>query len=152
MPLGSPAIPNVRADPRTGAVDVRSLQNALNAIGERLRQIETTLGGTVSADNVGLFSALSTQVDGLVVKANGVLVTRKLDVGEGLSVSNPTGAVGDPKIGAPVLADLTTESDGFVVRSGSGAVTRVFIDGSGSGIAITNPDGVGGDPAFSTAT
>jgi len=140
--LGSPAIPTLRTN------DVKAIQQALNAIGERLRQIEAALG--VLPGQTGLFEVLNTQANGLVVKADGLLVTRKLTVGSGLNVDNPTGAAGNPKVNAQVLADLTTQPDGFVVKTGSDAVTRVLIGGSGSGITIAHPDGVAGDPSFST--
>jgi hypothetical protein len=147
MPLGSPSIPTLRADAKTGAIDVRSLQGVINAIAERLRQIEATLGGAVTVNNAGLFSALSSQDDGLVVKSQGILVTRKLTVSAGLAVDNATGAL-DPKISAPMLDDLQTQPDGLVVKTGSDALTRTLIGGSGSGITIHHPDGVTGDPDF----
>lgn len=147
MPLGRPAIPTLRADPKTGLTDVRSLQGVINALTERLRQIEETLGGTVSANNAGLFSEINSQPDGFVVKANGILVTRKLEVGAGLTIANPTGTL-NPKISAPMLDDLVTQPDGFVVKTGADVVTRVLIGGSGSGITIHNPAGTVGDPDF----
>lgn len=149
MPLGSPSIPTIRADTKTGVIDVRSLQGAVNAIGERLRQIEALLApasATTSAAG-GLLTNLGAQDDGLVIKSNGVLVTRKLTVSDGLTIGDPTGAKG-LLISAPVLDDLTAQPDGFVVKTGPDAVTRVLIGGSGSGITIHDNDGVAGDPDF----
>lgn len=145
MPLGSPAIPTLRTN-KDGSTDPRSLQNALNAIGERLRQIEEALGAVPGGTN--LLSVLSSQVDGFVVKSNNLLVTRKLVVGDGLTVDNPTAALGNPKIHAPMLEDVSALPDGFIVKTGTDAVTRELVAPSASGITITDGDGVGGDPHF----
>src|ERR1700747_331038 len=113
MPLGSPSIPTLRTNPKTGTVDERSLQGVINALGERLRQIEALLApasATTSAAG-GLLAALSTQDDGLVIKSNGQLVTRKLTVSDGLQISDSTGAK-SLAISAPMLDDLTTQPDG----------------------------------------
>jgi hypothetical protein len=147
MPLGNPAIPTLRADAKTGVIDVRSLNGVISAIAERLRQIEIALGHTSASTDVGLFSVLAAQDDGFVVKANGILVTRKFTVSEGLHIDNATGAK-NPLISAPVLDDLVAQPDGFVVKTGTDAVTRVLIGGSGSGITIHNPDGAASDPDF----
>lgn len=147
MALGNPAIPTLRVNPKTGVVDERSLNGVIAAIAERLRQIETALGHTSASTDVGLFSALNAQDDGIVVKAQGILVTRKLTVSAGLAVANATGAL-NPKISAPMLDDLVVQPDGFVVKTGLDALTRTLIGGSGSGITIHHPDGVAGDPDF----
>lgn len=145
MALGSPSIPTLRTDPKTGATDARSLQGAINAIAERLRQIEAALGATPGSTN--LLSVLVGQADGFVVKSDNLLVTRTLEGSASLDIANPTGSQ-NPVLSAPLLDDIAGQPDGFMVKTGSDAVTRTLIGGSGSGITIHNPDGVAGDPDF----
>lgn len=47
------------------------------------------------------------------------------------------------------LDDLFAQPDGLVVKAAGTLVSRVLIAGSGTGIVIDFPDGVGGDPMFS---
>lgn len=138
--LGSPSLATLRTN------DVKSIQAVFNQVTQRLAAIEQALG--LVPGGTSLLTSLTTQADGLVVKYSGQLVTRRLAVGDELTVDNPTGALGDPKITVPFIADVLDQPDGFVVKTGTDAVTRVLIGGSGSGITIHDNDGVAGDPDF----
>lgn len=137
--IGAPSIPAIRSN------DVKSLQNAFNAVTSRLLALEESLGGTSGAAKTNLLAILSAQPDGIVVKISGQLVTRQITGTDGVNVKNPTGATGDLVLSTN-LAD--SEPNGFVVKSGDTLITRVLVAASGSGITITDEDGVANDPTF----
>jgi hypothetical protein len=122
MATGKPAIPVVKnADPR-------SLEGAINAIRERLRlldaqvntastevavtrsrsataaqiavlqaqfdDLQAALGGEILIQLQSLLNAAS----GFVVLASGDLITRTLTAGTNITITNPTGAGGNPVI------------------------------------------------------
>lgn len=136
--IGKPVIPAVRTN------DVKSLQNAFNAVNSRLQALEATLSSVAGVAKTNLLQNLGTQSDGIVVKANGLLVTRTFEVDSGLAIKNASGVAGNPK----VSISFETTDDGIVVRVGDQFVTRVLLAGSGAGITITDEDGVAGDPTF----
>lgn len=112
----------------TSTDDLRSLQQTINAIRERLGNLDAALaaivakvnGSTTATDVKSLqqqFSALSGQVtavqgtaavaalqtllagaDGIVVLSHGELVTRKLVAGANVSITYPDGVDGNPVI------------------------------------------------------
>lgn len=49
-----------------------------------------------------------------------------------------------------LLETLVDQPDGFVVKTGDALVTRTLVVASGSSLDIDNPDGVLGDPIFTT--
>lgn len=127
MALGTPTIPTLRA------LDMRSLQGSLNAIESRIKAIETALGGTTgqTVSVSELLRNLMAHPDGFVVKTAGALVTRDLATDD-----------------IPLLVGLDSQADGFIVKIGTGTDTRILVAGSGSGMTITNGDGVANDPQF----
>ena len=138
---GKPAI----TIPRTN--DQRAIADAVSNIKLRIEAIENALAlvaGQTGQTLQSLLQNLINQSDGIVVKTAGALTTRALDVGAGLTVDNPSGVAGNPKV------SLDVSGAGLLVYTGSGLVTRVLQSASGSGISITDPDGVANDPAFHT--
>lgn len=122
MPTGKPTVPVVKnADPRT-------IEGAMSAIRERLRQLDAAvntasaevavtrsrsataaqiavlqaqfddlqaaIGGTILTELQSLLNAAS----GFVVLASGELITRSLTAGTNITITNPTGAGGNPVI------------------------------------------------------
>ena len=97
---------------------------------------------------------------GLVVKVEaGNVLSRTLESGTGVVITNADGGSGNPQIsiGQNVATTasvtfanvaLTSVTDGFVVRSSTGnLISRTFVQGTG--VTITNTDGSGDNPEFS---
>lgn len=103
-------------------------------------------------------SALTTF--GFLVRSGiGVFDTRRLLAGPGINISNNLGTSGDPQISAvtgsvlqawsaflDALAALS--SNGILARTGAGTVAARTIT-AGSGITVSNGDGVSGNPTIS---
>jgi chromosome segregation ATPase len=130
MPVnGKPGIGAVREAPR----DVR---NAIDAIRARLEALEKLLNTTeltagnafaklntsnasisflqsqinsLNADLDALDNLINTQANGIVVLSSGALITRTLDEGENITITNPDGVDANPIIGVfapyPFLTD-----------------------------------------------
>jgi len=71
----------------------------------------------------------------------------------GLTISNPTGAGGNPAFAlANDLAALEAlASTGFAARTGSDAWAQRSLTQPAAGLTITNPAGIAGDPTFALA-
>lgn len=138
MALGSPAISDVRA------LDVRSVQGAVMNIRQRIEALEKmiTLVQSSSSSNAagsatGLLTALRAQLTvmaatvaildavlagtGLVTVVGGVLVARTLVAGTNITITNPTGAAGNPVISATGAPDgVLYDNTGRALLTGSG--------------------------------
>ena len=91
---------------------------------------------------------------GLVAKTGaGTVAARTLSkTGNGITVSNGDGAAGNPTVALSTLLEAfhaLVAAGGFVAKTAAGTVAARTLSKTGNGIAITNGDGVAGDPVFS---
>jgi hypothetical protein len=117
-----------------------------------------TDGGAQGLFNISTTGALLSLVNsgtGFQVKTSATALTpRSITVsGSGLSITNGSGVSGDPAIaltGAPLnLANASF--NGLVVLSTAGAITSATITGTSSQIAVTNGNGISGNPTVGLA-
>ena len=117
-----------------------------------------TDGGAQGLFNISTTGALLSLVNsgtGFQVKTDATTLTpRSITVSNaGLSITNGSGVSGDPTItldGAPLnLANASF--NGLVVLSTAGAVTSATITGTSNQIAVTNGDGISGNPTVGLA-
>lgn len=91
---------------------------------------------------------------------SGTMAARTITAGTGITVSNGDGVSGNPTIAVtsstyqPLDSDLTAiaalSSNGMIARTSTGAAQVRTITG-GAGIAVTNGDGVSGNPTIATS-
>jgi len=112
-----------------------------------------TDGGAQGLFNISTTGALLSLVNsgtGFQVKTSATALTpRSIAVsGNGLSISNGSGVAGDPTIsltGVPLnLANASF--NGLVVLSTAGGITSATITGTSNQIAVTNGNGISGNP------
>ena len=141
MALGSPAISDVRL------LDVRSVGGAVSSIRQRIEALErlitllqsTSSGSSTSSSTVTalraqvtLMAATVALVDallastGVVAVTGGVLVARTLVAGANITITNPTGAAGDPVISASgALDNVLYDDSGRALLTGDGRAILV---------------------------
>jgi hypothetical protein len=129
MAQGKPAIPQLKADPKSGRLDQRTLDQFVAAVTERFRNIEAAAG--VQAQSTGgsdrELSALRSQLAAL---------------------QNAVAALSQDLAAALLLAEsFSNVENGFLVKQGDIVVSRRLLPGSH--IEITYQDGQGGDPIIS---
>ena len=112
-----------------------------------------TDGGAQGPFNVGTTGALLSLVNagtGFQVKTDATAITpRSIAVsGTGLSISNGSGVSGDPTISltGQTLNFANASFNGLVVLSTAGAITSATITGTSNQIAVTNGNGISGNP------
>jgi len=117
-----------------------------------------TDGGAQGLFNISTTGALLSLVNsgtGLQVKTSSTAITpRSIAVsGTGLSISNGSGVSGDPTISltGQVLNFANASFNGLVVLSTGGAITSATITGTASQIAVTNGNGISGNPTVGLA-
>lgn len=105
-------------------------------------------GGPLSALTVNLTGAPSSLIssgNGIQVKLNSsTLTARSIEVGSGLSIDNPDGLSGNPKISySGLMSNIASQSGtGLLAISGTSA-TPVTIAGTANQVSVTNGNGVG---------
>jgi hypothetical protein len=117
-----------------------------------------TDGGAQGLFNISTTGALLSLVNsgtGFQVKTSATALTpRSIAVsGSGLSISNGSGVSGDPTISltGQVLNFANASFNGLVVLSTGGAITSATITGTASQIAVTNGNGISGNPTVGLA-
>jgi hypothetical protein len=117
-----------------------------------------TDGGSQGLFNISTTGALLSLVNsgtGFQVKTSATAITpRSIAVsGTGLSISNGSGVSGDPTISltGQVLNFANASFNGLVVLSTGGAITSATITGTASQIAVTNGNGISGNPTVGLA-
>jgi len=117
-----------------------------------------TDGGSQGLFNISTTGALLSLVNsgtGFQVKTSSTAITpRSIAVsGTGLSISNGSGVSGDPTISltGQVLNFANASFNGLVVLSTGGAITSATITGTASQIAVTNGNGISGNPTVGLA-
>jgi len=117
-----------------------------------------TDGGAQGLFNISTTGALLSLVNsgtGFQVKTSSTAITpRSIAVsGTGLSISNGSGVSGDPTISltGQVLNFANASFNGLVVLSTGGAITSATITGTASQIAVTNGNGISGNPTVGLA-
>jgi hypothetical protein len=118
-----------------------------------------TDGGAQGVFNISTTGALLSLVNsgtGFQVKTSATAITpRSIAVsGTGLSISNGSGVSGDPTISLTgQISNLANASfNGLVVLSTAGAVTSATITGTSNQIAVTNGNGISGNPTVGLAS
>jgi len=117
-----------------------------------------TDGGAQGLFNISTTGALLSLVNsgtGFQVKTSSTAITpRSIAVsGTGLSISNGSGVSGDPTISltGQVLNFANASFNGLVVLSTGGAITSATITGTSNQIAVTNGNGISGNPTVGLA-
>jgi hypothetical protein len=117
-----------------------------------------TDGGSQGLFNISTTGALLSLVNsgtGFQVKTSSTAITpRSIAVSNsGLSISNGSGVSGDPTISltGQVLNFANASFNGLVVLSTGGAITSATITGTASQIAVTNGNGISGNPTVGLA-
>ena len=117
-----------------------------------------TDGGAQGVFNISTTGALLSLVNsgtGFQVKTNATTLTpRSIAVsGTGLSISNGSGVSGDPTISltGQTLNFANASFNGLVVLSTGGAITSATITGTSNQIAVTNGNGISGNPTVGLA-
>ena len=117
-----------------------------------------TDGGFQGLFNISTTGALLSLVNsgtGFQVKTSATAITpRSIAVsGTGLSISNGSGVSGDPTISltGQILNFGNASFNGLVVLSTAGAITSATITGTSSQIAVTNGNGISGNPTVGLA-
>jgi hypothetical protein len=118
----------------------------------------TTDGGAQGLFNISTTGALLSLVNsgtGFQVKTSATALTpRSITVsGAGLSISNGSGVSGDPTISltGQTLNFANASFNGLVVLSTAGAITSATITGTSNQIAVTNGNGISGNPTVALA-
>lgn len=113
----------------------------------------TTTGITTLTLDPDLAALALLSTTGLIARTgNGMVAARSITGATGIAVNNGSGVLGNPQV-APandLLALESLNSTGFAVRTGAEVWAQRSIT-SGAGIAITNGDGVAGNPSISPA-
>jgi hypothetical protein len=117
-----------------------------------------TDGGAQGLFNISTTGALLSLVNsgtGFQVKTSATAITpRSIAVsGAGLSITNGSGVSGDPTISlnGQVLNFANASFNGLVVLSTAGAITSATITGTSNQIAVTNGNGISGNPTVGLA-
>jgi len=117
-----------------------------------------TDGGAQGLFNISTTGALLSLVNsgtGFQVKTSSTAITpRSIAVsGTALSISNGSGVSGDPTISltGQVLNFANASFNGLVVLSTGGAITSATITGTSNQIAVTNGNGISGNPTVGLA-
>ena len=117
-----------------------------------------TDGGAQGLFNISTTGALLSLVNsgtGFQVKTDATTLTpRSIAVsGTGLSITNGSGVSGDPTISLTgQISNFANASfNGLVVLSTAGAITSATITGTSSQIAVTNGNGISGNPTVGLA-
>jgi len=117
-----------------------------------------TDGGAQGLFNISTTGALLSLVNsgtGFQVKTSATAITpRSIAVSNsGLSISNGSGVSGDPTISltGQALNFANASFNGLVVLSTAGAITSATITGTSNQIAVTNGNGIGGNPTIGFA-
>lgn len=128
MAQGKPAIPQLKADPKSGRLDQRTLDQFVAAVTERFRNIEAAAGAQAQPTGSDReLSALRSQL---------------------AAIQNAVAALSQDLAAALVLAEsFSNVGNGFLVKQGEIVVSRRLLPGSH--IEITYQDGQGGDPIIS---
>lgn len=101
-----------------------------------------------------LLSLYNLVTTGIIVNAgSGTAQARSLAAGAGILISNANGVLGNPNISvAGLLASIFgLASNGIIVNAGAGVAQARTIT-AGSGLAVTNGDGVAGNPVVGLST
>lgn len=101
MTLGQPRLNVPRVDLKTGQVDARAFAQFCQNVGLRLKAIEEAIAALPDETLQVQLQGLVNQADGLVTSRAGVLTTRVLQPGAGVTVTNGDGAKGPPTISSP---------------------------------------------------
>lgn len=142
MTIGQPALNVPRVDAKTGQVDGRAMAQFCQNVALRIAAIEKALFLSPEQTLQAQLQGLVNQPDGLVTKVAGVLRTRSLEAGAGITITNPDGKTDAPEI------SLAATGAGFLVLTPDGLVTRVLVVASGTALTIADDDGQAGDPTF----
>jgi hypothetical protein len=117
-----------------------------------------TDGGSQGLFNISTTGALLSLVNsgtGFQVKTSSTAITtRSIAVsGNGLSIADGSGVSGDPTISltGQVLNFANASFNGLVVLSTGGAITSATITGTANQIAVTNGNGISGNPTVGLA-
>jgi hypothetical protein len=117
-----------------------------------------TDGGSQGLFNISTTGALLSLVNsgtGFQVKTSATAITpRSIAVsGTGLSITNGSGVSGDPTISltGQALNFANASFNGLVVLSTAGAITSATITGTSNQIAVTNGNGISGNPTVALA-
>jgi hypothetical protein len=117
-----------------------------------------TDGGSQGLFNISTTGALLSLVNsgtGFQVKTSATALTpRSIAVsGNGLSISNGSGVAGDPTISltGQVSNFANASFNGLVVLSTAGGITSATITGTSNQIAVTNGNGISGNPTVGLA-
>jgi hypothetical protein len=117
-----------------------------------------TDGGSQGLFNISTTGALLSLVNsgtGFQVKTSATAITpRSIAVsGSGLSIADGSGVSGDPTISltGQTLNFANASFNGLVVLSTAGAITSATITGTSSQIAVTNGNGISGNPTVGLA-
>lgn len=128
MAQGKPAIPQLKADPKSGRLDQRTLDQFVAAVTERFRNIEAAVG--VQAQTTGSDRELSAPRSQLA------------------DIQKAVAALSQDLAAAIALAESFSKAgNGFLVKQGETVVSRRLLPGSH--IEITYQDGQSGDPIIS---
>ncbi len=103
---------------------------------------------TVDADLVSLAGIATTGFG--VRSATDTWVTRAIEVGTGLSITNASGAAANPTISmSGSLGALANLADfGIIVQTGAGTVAARTITSNATALSVTNGGGVAGNPTL----
>ena len=144
-----PALNVPRVDPKTGQIDGRAMAQFCQNVALRIAALEAALLVTPGLTLQSQLQGLLKQADGLVYKQAGQLLTCQALPDGGIKIDAGATSPGGPRISAPLLAGLSGQPDGLVVKTDGGPLdTRVLQVSSGTALTIDNPDGAAGDPTF----
>ena len=104
----------------------------------------------------GVSGSLETSSDGIIAKSGGSVAGRTLSTsGSGLSITNPTGASGNPTFQLTGVAASIAALSGtgmLALTAGGTTVAGRDLTGTSSQIDVTNGNGSSGNPTFSIAS
>lgn len=149
----------------TGAIEeltpeqVRTFAAAVPAARTVTAGTGLTGGGSLAANRTFALTGLglafhNMAADGFAVRTGASAVTARSIAGtSGVAVTNGDGVAGNPSVAltGQALALHNLATSGMVARTGSGTVAARTIT-AGAGIAVTNGDGVSGNPTVAVAT
>jgi hypothetical protein len=152
---GAPGIGKVLTSDANGTATWQTPSSGITSIATNNGITGGTITTTGTIGLTGQALALhNLSSSGIIARTgNGTIAARTITAETGITVTNGNGVSGNPTIGltGQALALHNLSSSGIIARTGSGTVSARTIT-AGTGITVTNGNGVSGNPTIATKT